>query len=117
MADYFPLLSRTIASLGNSTAEQRQVVYQRARVVVETQLSAIDPPMDPDAIAVLKVLAMRRRQTMAQLLGEVADLLWEVDEERRQNHNDEVLRRVRVVEAEKPADKAAKLAEIYQYEF
>ena len=51
MADYFPLLSRTIASLGNSTAEQRQVVYQRARVVVETQLSAIDPPMDPDAIA------------------------------------------------------------------
>ena len=51
MADYFPLLSRTIASLGNSTAEQRQVVYQRARIVVETQLSAIDPPMDPDAIA------------------------------------------------------------------
>lgn len=51
MADYFPLLSRTIASLGNSTAKQRQVVYQRARIVVETQLSAIDPPMDPDAIA------------------------------------------------------------------
>ena len=50
MADYFPLLSRTIASLGNSTADQRQVVYQRARVVVESQLSAIDPPMDQDAI-------------------------------------------------------------------
>ena len=51
MADYFPLLSRTIASLGNSTAEQRQVVYQRARVVVGTQLSAIDPPMAEGAIA------------------------------------------------------------------
>lgn len=51
MADYFPLLSRTIASLGNSTAEQRQIVYQRARVVVQAQLSAIDPPMSEDGIA------------------------------------------------------------------
>ena len=51
MADYFPLLSRTIASLGNSTAEQRQAVYQRARVVVEDQLSAIDPPMAEEAIS------------------------------------------------------------------
>jgi hypothetical protein len=50
MADYFPLLSRTIASLGNSTAEQRQVVYQRARVVVQDQLAAIDPPMAEEAI-------------------------------------------------------------------
>jgi hypothetical protein len=51
MADYFPLLSRTIASLGNSTAEQRQIVYQRARVVVQAQLSAIDPPMNEEGIA------------------------------------------------------------------
>ena len=51
MADYFPLLSRTIASLGNSTAEQRQIVYQRARVVVQAQLSAIDPPMSEEGIA------------------------------------------------------------------
>lgn len=51
MADYFPLLSRTIASLGNSTAEQRQIVYERARSVVADQLSAIEPPMDSDAIS------------------------------------------------------------------
>ena len=51
MADYFPLLSRTIATLGNSTAEQRQIVYQRARVVVQAQLSAIDPPMTEEGIA------------------------------------------------------------------
>jgi len=50
MADYFPLLSRTIASLGNSTPEQRQIVYDRARSVVSDQLTAIEPPMDSDAI-------------------------------------------------------------------
>jgi hypothetical protein len=50
MADYFPLLSRTIASLGNSTPEQRQIVYERARSVVADQLSAIEPPMDSEAI-------------------------------------------------------------------
>ena len=50
MADYFPLLSRTIASLGNSTPEQRQIVYERARSVVADQLSAIEPPMDNDSI-------------------------------------------------------------------
>jgi hypothetical protein len=50
LADYFPLLSRTIASLGNSTPEQRQIVYERARSVVADQLSAIEPPMDSEAI-------------------------------------------------------------------
>ncbi len=50
MADYFPLLSRTIASLGESTPEQRAFVYRRAREVLGTQLGKADPPVAPEAI-------------------------------------------------------------------
>ncbi len=71
MADYFPLLSRTIASLGNSTPEQRQIVYERARGVVADQLSAIEPPMDSEAIkrelSLFEAAVMRLEHEMKSL--------------------------------------------------
>ncbi len=71
MADYFPLLSRTIASLGNSTPEQRQIVYDRARSVVSDQLTAIEPPMDSDAIkrelSLFEAAVMRLEHDMQSL--------------------------------------------------
>lgn len=50
MADYFPLLSRTIVSLGDSTPDQRATVYRRAREVLAAQLGKVEPPLDAAVI-------------------------------------------------------------------
>jgi hypothetical protein len=50
MADYFPLLSRAVASLGDSTPDQRKAIYDRARVVLNSQLEAIQPKLTGEHI-------------------------------------------------------------------
>jgi hypothetical protein len=45
VADYFPLLSRTIVSLGDSTPDQRATIYRRAREVLTAQLAKVEPPL------------------------------------------------------------------------
>lgn len=52
MADYFPLLSRAISALPDSTPEARRAVYDRARNALLGQLRTIQPPMEESAIAV-----------------------------------------------------------------
>lgn len=44
MADYFTLLSRAVASLGQNTKVARDALYNRARDVLVNQLRAADPP-------------------------------------------------------------------------
>ena len=44
MADYYPLISKTVAALDDRTAESRRVVYERARVVLLAQLRSANPP-------------------------------------------------------------------------
>lgn len=51
MVDYYPLLNRAIASLGESTAEARAGIYGRARGALERQLRGFDPPLPEDDIA------------------------------------------------------------------
>jgi hypothetical protein len=50
MADYYPLLSRAIATLPDRDPARRQTIYRRAREVLERQLRSADPPMTEDDI-------------------------------------------------------------------
>lgn len=50
MADYFPLLSRAVSALPDSTPEARRAVYDRARNALLGQLRTIQPPMEESAI-------------------------------------------------------------------
>jgi hypothetical protein len=51
MADYFPLLSRAVSALPESSPETRRAVYDRARNALLGQLRTIQPPMEEAAIA------------------------------------------------------------------
>jgi len=50
MADYYPLLSRAVANLSESTPETRGAIYDRARAALTTQLRSADPPVSEDII-------------------------------------------------------------------
>ena len=43
--DYYPLLTRTIASLEQNTADARQVVYNHARRVLREQVRDLNPAL------------------------------------------------------------------------
>lgn len=45
MADYYPLLSRAVGGLPNSSEDARQAIYGRARKALLGQLQAIQPPV------------------------------------------------------------------------
>ncbi len=45
MADYYPLIARAVSNLGGNTRETRQVLYERARLVLVAQLRGQDPPV------------------------------------------------------------------------
>jgi hypothetical protein len=51
MADYYSILSRTVSGLPANTADNRKLVYAKARAAIDRQLRAINPPPTDDAIA------------------------------------------------------------------
>ncbi len=51
MADYYPLLSRAVGALSDSSAETRRAIYERARKALIGQLQAIQPPIAEADIA------------------------------------------------------------------
>lgn len=51
MADYYPLLSRAVGGLSDSSAEARRSIYERARKALIGQLQAIQPPIAEADIA------------------------------------------------------------------
>lgn len=57
MADYYPLLSRLVASLPESTAQSRQAIYERARAALVAQLSNANPPA-PEASVQAEIAAL-----------------------------------------------------------
>ncbi len=50
MADYYPLLTRAIATLPDRDPAKRQAIYRRAREALERQLRSIDPPLADEDI-------------------------------------------------------------------
>jgi len=46
MADYRPLISRAVAGLEHNTADNRRVLYERARAALLAQLQSVDPPLN-----------------------------------------------------------------------
>lgn len=50
MAEYYPLISRAISNLGESTPDQRRALYARATHALLAQLRSSDPPIPDDEI-------------------------------------------------------------------
>ncbi|MCA3606190.1 MAG: hypothetical protein IOC67_06765 [Methylobacterium sp.] len=50
MADYYPLLTRAIATLPDRDPARRQAIYRRAREALERQLRSLDPPLGEEEI-------------------------------------------------------------------
>lgn len=50
MAEYYPLLSRAVASLRDAPAAQRQAIYERARGALLGQLRSMQPAVPEEAI-------------------------------------------------------------------
>jgi hypothetical protein len=44
MADFFPLISKAVASLSETSGESRQVLYDRVRAALLSELRAAEPP-------------------------------------------------------------------------
>lgn len=51
MADYYPLLSRAVSGLAESTPETRRMIYERARTALLQQLRSLEPPLSEADIA------------------------------------------------------------------
>lgn len=51
MADFYPVLSRAIAGLADQSPETRRAIYDRAKLVLVTQLSKIQPPLSEEETA------------------------------------------------------------------
>jgi hypothetical protein len=51
MADYYSILTKTVANLPQNTAPNRAFVYAKARQAIEARLRALQPSPGPDAIA------------------------------------------------------------------
>lgn len=51
MADYVSILNKAISGLGENNADNRQVIYQKARGAIDRKLRSMDPPPAEEAIA------------------------------------------------------------------
>jgi hypothetical protein len=50
MAEYYPLISRAVGGLADSTGEKRHALYERARAALTKQLQTSEPPLDQEQI-------------------------------------------------------------------
>ncbi len=55
MADYYAILKRAVVALPDSTREQRQAVYDKARNALLKQLQGMNPPLPPAEISKQRV--------------------------------------------------------------
>lgn len=51
MADYYSILKKTISGLPANSAENRKLVFAKARMAIDRQLRAINPPPSEEAIS------------------------------------------------------------------
>src|SRR5919112_654780 len=50
MAEYYPLISRAVGGLADSTGEKRHALYERARAALTEQLRRSDPPLSDEEL-------------------------------------------------------------------
>src|SRR3972149_1429208 len=50
MADYHPLIARSVAGLDKNTGETRRVLYERARTALVNQLRSVEPALNESDI-------------------------------------------------------------------
>ncbi len=73
MAEYYPLISRAVSGLDNSTGETRRALYERARTALVNQLRGADPPLDEAEITRERLAledAIRRVENEADKLSQ-----------------------------------------------
>ena len=51
MADYYSILKKTVSGLPANTAENRKLVFAKARSAIDRQLRSINPPPSDEAIS------------------------------------------------------------------
>ena len=51
MADYYSILKKTVSGMPSATADSRKLVYAKARMAIDRQLRAINPPPSEEAIS------------------------------------------------------------------
>jgi hypothetical protein len=66
MADYYPLLTRALDSLADSSVDTRRTVYERARSALLGQLRSLDPPLSDQDIA-------RERKALEDAIGRLEE--------------------------------------------
>jgi hypothetical protein len=64
MADFYPILSRAVAGLPDTSPEARRAVYERARAALVAQLRGLDPPLGEAEI-------MRERLSLDEAVAKV----------------------------------------------
>ncbi|SNZ21088.1 hypothetical protein [Cohaesibacter gelatinilyticus] len=76
MADYYAILKRAVVALPDSTREQRQAVYDKARNALLKQLQGMNPPLPPAEISKQRVAleeAVRSVERDLMLEGEAQE--------------------------------------------
>ncbi|MCP8940921.1 histidine kinase [Alsobacter sp. SYSU M60028] len=81
MAEYYPLISRAVANLGDSTPDQRKALYARATHALVAQLRSSEPPI-PEAEIEQEQLSLEDaiRRVETEIAGGVGRDLLERDE-------------------------------------
>jgi len=79
MTDYYPLIARGIAGLGDSNAESRRALYQQVRAALLGHLRAINPPLEePEILRECLSFDDAVRRVEAETAGREAESLGEV---------------------------------------
>jgi hypothetical protein len=67
MTDYYPILTRAIASLGRNSSEAREALYGRAREMLGRKLAELNPPLSRvEIIREMRALEAAIRQVSAE---------------------------------------------------
>jgi hypothetical protein len=65
--DYYPLIARAVSSLGRSSSETREALYERARETLSAQLAQLNPPLShSEMIREMRALEAAIRRVTAE---------------------------------------------------
>ena len=69
MTDYYPIIARAVSSLGHTTLETRQTLYERVRMILSAELNSQNPPLSgAEIIREMRALEAGIQEVEAELL-------------------------------------------------